>query len=258
MKQYLPVHLFFYLLLTIMPAQAREQEMLSPAHIIEQELLLNELIANLYLLRLDFQDQRAREELDGLRIQLDEALHQLPDTHSNLASQHPLPTSQSQWKAINLDLHTLLNKSNEPAPDSLSLIINNSLKLDRQLLALRTHLLAEQPQVNDKLRFMTQALLMQKLTRDYLHLATTDTTVSTHIKHEQLQTMAKQFNKSLNDLQKKLLNHRHAETPVRKASMAWHFIADSIDRLPEKPVPTTIVIYSDRIIRQLSSLHHMF
>lgn len=258
MKQCLLTYLSVYLLFAaILPAQASKQEALSPKFIIEQELQLNAVITHLYLLEVDAQNMQAQERIDELRIQLDEAFKGLSDIASDNIHYAQFLISKSQWEKINRDIQSLLHHANYEQLTTHS-VITRALKLDKQLHVLRKNLVAEEPEIRKQLRFLDHALLMQKVSREYLHLVTTENHIIANIKQEQLQIMLKNFESGLEGLKTEFSSHRHAAMPTREASMAWHFIIDSINRFPKQSTPTTVVMYGGRIIRELSSLDYMF
>ena len=252
------LNLIIVSLLVTMPTRAAGQPDISPEQIIQQELLLNGLIANLHLLTLDFQDKHTRQQLNETVAQLDKNLRQLPETVSNTEAQQLLSSSKALWPVISEHMLWLIKLPGEADPPNIDSLVQALIKLDRQLLILRQIVLTENPKASHPLRFLEQALLMQKMTREYLSLSTTTKKITSQGRHQQLQSMAEQFNKRMVKIEKEFRKHPHANRPARKAGIAWHFIAKSIDRFPEQPVPSMVVLYNDKIISQLSSIHNMF
>ncbi|MDD7804266.1 MAG: hypothetical protein PUP46_01570 [Endozoicomonas sp. (ex Botrylloides leachii)] len=257
MKTYLPIHLFFCLFLSISSIQAGEQARLSSKHIIEHELLLNGLITQLYLLRLNLQDQQARASLDEISIRLDSSFTRLNQMLHDARNKRLFSSMTSQWKTIYLHINALYHNKNKLLPDDIKFIIRYSLQLDKELQRVRKNLLARKVH-NEEFRFITAALLIHRLTHAYLQLPFTDNTLLTNTTQQQLHAMSTRFTKRLSNLKQELKNHRHANMPLGKAVMAWNFITESIKSFPNKYVPKTIVVYSEKITQKLLSIQHMF
>ncbi len=257
MTRALLLNFVLWIALASNPLIASESDRLSPEQVIQQELLLNALISDIYLLQLDFQDQTAREHLQVTAAQLTKNLKLFPGESSHNETSQLLVSSKQLWPVINQHIEWLSTLPADVAPPDFKALTTALNKYDHKLQILRQQLLTTRPTTSQQLRFLEQALLMQKMTKEYLYLSINQSNI-TEPTGQQLQLMARQFDQKMNKINQELSSHPHARSPVRQASIAWKFISKSIDNFPKQPVPSMVALYSDKIINQLSSIHNMF
>ncbi|WP_263322238.1 hypothetical protein [Endozoicomonas sp. Mp262] len=251
-----PLLIFFLLWTTL--ATAESNVSLSPEQIIKQELLLNSLIQDIHLLQLNFQNQETKERLQDTVTQLDKHLTGLPKTHHNHETRQLLLITHSLWPVISQHSRWLAKLPAKQEAPKLNTLIKALAKLDRQLQILRQTILAANPKASQQLRFLEQALLMQKMSREYLFLTSSSQQALSKARQQQLQAMAKQFDQRMGKIYQEFKAHPHAKAPLRQASMTWNFISKSIGQYPRRPVPSTVARYSSQIVDQLASIHNMF
>ena len=144
-----------------------------------------------------------------------------------------------------------------PPPEARSLI-RALAKLDRQLLLLRQKTLSSDPKASRQFRLLEHALLMQRMTREYLSLSVAERNAeNTLTGRMQLQSMANHFDQRLAVIAEDLKGNPHASQPIKQSLAAWHYISRSITHFPEQMVPATIVRYNDRIVKKLTSVQRM-
>ena len=245
--------------LLLSSAQGAGNGGLTPEHILKQELLLNQLIVDIHLLQLDFLNDEAREQiLDHLAI-LDKTIPALPRQSEDGETTNLLTSTLALWPVISRHAAWISKlPPQSPVPEATTLLLALA-KLDRQLLLLRQKMLTSNPNKSQELNFLEQALLMQRLSREYLSLTVTSkeqeesTTGRT-----QLQTLALHFGQRLERMNRQFHKHPHAGRPIRQAHAAWRFIASNIETFPQRPVPEMVALYTDRIVSKLQSVHQMF
>lgn len=230
-----------------------------PEHILNQELLLNQLITSVYILQLDFLDQDVREELQEQLIQLDTNFKNWPHNSNDAESDDLLTTVKSLWPIISRHILWLSELPEQTRPLEAGSLLRALGKLDRQLMLLRQKYLSAHPSASQKYRFLEQALMMQRLTREYLSLALANQQSEdfSHQKND-LESLASHFNQRLNNIQKDLGEHPHAGPPLKQSIAAWQYIIHSIQGFPDKQVPLMVVRYGKRIVSKLSSVQRMF
>ena len=241
------------------PAYAFGKPVLTAAHVIKQEIRLNRLIADIHLLQLDFQNVQARERLlDHLAV-LDGAIPNFPREAIDQETSNLLGSTLALWPVISRHTSWVGQLPPEsPVPEATTLLLALA-KLDRQLLLLRQKLLTDNPMQNKTLNFLEQALLMQKLSREYLSLTVTSQQQEQNASgRSQLQTLAQHFEQRLERMRKIFNRHPHAGQPIRQAHAAWKFISGNIETFPSSPAPEMVALYSDRIVSRLTSVHQMF
>ena len=262
-----PLQLFsllFALFITAMPLTAQAQEdqktkNLTPEHILRQELLLNQLIVNIYLLQIDFLNNDAREKIQDNLSLLDSSIPNLPTRGKDGETSGLLNTTKALWPVISRHTSWMGNLPKQSRPPEAGSLLMALAKLDRQLLLLRQKLMTQAPVQKPELNILEQALLMQRLSREYLALSISDpTSDAAQSSQQQLQTLAKHFDERMHRLSSQYQKHPYAGKPIRQAQAAWLFIANSIQSYPQKAIPETVVIYSDRIVGKLASVHKMF
>lgn len=230
-----------------------------PETILQQEIVLNELISNLHRLQIDFQDHEARDQLQENRVELSNFIDDLPKRTNDKESSQLLATIISLWPVISRHANWLASLPARSTPPEAAALLRALAKLDRQLLLLRQTTLVNKPGFTRQLRFLEQALMMQRMTREYLNLVVSgkigNPTVSSEM---QLKTLAVKFSQRLEGFKKELGNHPHASKPLRQSHAAWAYIQKSFDRYPDKQVPSLIVRYGNRIVNKLTSVHRMF
>ena len=260
MLRLLPIILTFFLLIPrIATAETRQAPVLTAEHVIRQELLLNQLIVNIYLLQIDFLNNDAREKIQDNLSLLDNTILDLPTQGKDGEITGLLATTKALWPVISRHtswMGNLPKQSRPPEADSLLLAL---AKLDRQLLLLRQKLITQSPVQKPELNILEQAALMQRLSREYLGLVINDQ--SSEIAksgHQQLQTLAEHFDDRMSRLSSQYERHPYAGKPLRQAHIAWQFIVSSIQSYPQQAVPELIAMYGDRIVGKLTSVHKMF
>ncbi|KEQ12705.1 hypothetical protein GZ77_19695 [Endozoicomonas montiporae] len=232
---------------------------LTPEHIIRQELLLNQLIVNIYLLQIDFLNSDAREKIQDNLSLLDSSIPNLPTRGEDGETSGLLATTKALWPVISRHTSWMGNLPKQSRPPEASSLLLALAKLDRQLLLLRQKLMTQTPVQKPELNILEQALLMQRLSREYLALAMNDQSSDmAQSSQQQLQTLAKHFNERMHRLKSQYQKHPYAGKPIRQAQAAWLFIADSIQSYPQKAIPEMVAKYSDRIVGKLTSVHKMF
>ncbi len=246
----------FTLLLTGVVHASKAAE-LSAESVIKQEVLLNNLITHLHFLKLDFQNPTPREKLLETLPQLNQQLRALPSTTSHLESLQLLTAIHARWPVIYKHLRWLIQLQPEDKVPEFRALTQALEKLDRQLLVLRQLLMAQIPGEHQNIRYAEQALMMQKLAREYLRLNTLPASPSAS-QQQRLQAMTDQFEKRMGTLRQDFQKHPHARRATRKAHIAWQFIAHSVRQFPRQPVPAMIAYYSNEVVDQLFSLNHMF
>ncbi|MCW7554668.1 hypothetical protein NX722_18990 [Endozoicomonas gorgoniicola] len=232
---------------------------LTAEHILHQELLLNQLIVNIYLLQLDFLNSDAREKIQDNLTLLDTTIPNLPTQGKDGETSGLLVTTKALWPVISRHttwMGNLPKQSRPPEADSLLMALT---KLDRQLLLLRQKLMTQTPRQKPELNILEQALLMQRLSKEYLALAIYDQSSDiARSSRQQLQTLARHFDERMNRLNDQYQKHPYAGKPIRQAQTTWLFIANSIQSHRQKAIPEMVAIYSDRIVGKLTSVHKMF
>ena len=240
-------------------AQTGDKATLTAEHVIRQELLLNQLIVNIYLLQLDFLNSEAREKIQDNLSLLDSTIPSLPTKGNDGETTGLLATTKTLWPVISRHtswMGNLPKQSRPPEADSLLLALG---KLDRQLLLLRQKLMTLTPRQKPELGILEQAVLMQRLSREYLGLVINDQSSEVAKSgRQQLQTLARHFDDRMDRLKSQYHKHPYAGKPIRQAQVAWLFIANSIQSYPSKTVPELVAMYGDRIVGKLTSVHQMF
>ena len=230
-----------------------------PEQILNQELLLNQLITSIHILQLDFLDQDIREELQEQLVQLDANFKAWPQASKDSESNDLLMTVKSLWPVIKRHINWLSDLPKQSRPPEANSLLRALGKLDRQLMLLRQKYLSSNPAASRKYRFLEQALMMQRLTRQYLSLALTNKqTEDMSTKKSDLQSLAAHFSQRLNTIQEALAEHPHAGQPLKQSVIAWQYISNSIEGFPSNQVPLMIVRYGNRIVSKLSSVQRMF
>ncbi|MGI2028538.1 hypothetical protein [Endozoicomonas acroporae] len=239
-------------------ASEKEPPALSPATIIQQQIMLNDILISIHRLQLDFLDQDARNALQLAQQSVNITINTLPESLDDPEANKLLVTVVSLWPVVNKHITWLSTIPASSAPPSGTSLLRVLAKMDRQLLLLRqkvTNVLA-----GDKanLRFLEQALLMQYMTRDYLNLLVSEqNTEIANTNQMQLKAQAKRFHQRMTAFNDELGDHPHAMVPVKQANAAWSFIHSSFERFPERKIPDLIVRYGKRIVRRLSSVQRM-
>ena len=241
--------------MTLSGARATE---LTAEQILSKELLLNQLMTDIYLLQLDFSNNAAREQLQERLVQINAIIEQLPEKSDDQETSDLLKTVQSLWPVISRHTKWLAGlPEKSPAPEAHSLM-RALAKLDRQLLLLRQKTLSNAPKASQQFRLLEHALLMQRMTREYLSLSVAErNSENTLTGRLQLQTMANHFDQRLTVIADDFKGNPHASLPLKQSRAAWQYISRSITGFPEQMVPATIVRYNDRIVKKLSSVQRM-
>lgn len=250
----------FTSLLLITHAKAcKTNAALSPEDIIQQEINLNEILINIHRLQLDFLDQVVREELQEAQQALHIGIHSMPNCVSGLETDELLTTITSLWPVVSKHITWLSTITASAEPPPANSLLRVLAKMDRRLRLLRRKATNLRSEFSEKLRFLEQALLMQHITRDYLSLmiAKQNTEVSI-VGQMQLKALANRFDKRMTTLHDELSEHPRAMRPIQQAHTAWAFIHSSVKKFPEQQTPDLIVRYGNRIVSELSSVHHMF
>ena len=231
---------------------------LTAEQILSKELLLNQLMADIHLLQLDFGNNVAREQLQERLVQINTIIEQLPEHSDDHETAELLATVQSLWPVISRHTNWLAGlPEKSPAPEAHSLM-RALAKLDRQLLLLRQKTLSNDPKASRQLRLLEHALLMQRMTREYLFLSVAENNAENTLTGRlQLQTMATHFEQRLNTIADDFNGNPHASQPLKQSRAAWNYISRSVTQFPELMVPATIVRYNDRIVRKLTSVQRM-
>ena len=256
------LQLFMVYLLLVLPQHATAEPNkteLTAEYVLRQELTLNQLIVNIHLLQIDFQNNEARERIQDNLSLLDTTIPNLPTRKGDGETNGLLVSTKALWPVISR--HTTwmgkLSRQSRP-PEATSLLLALS-KLDRQLLLLRQKLMTLHPKQDPSLGILEQALLMQRLTREYLSLTLNEQKENKTLSGRlQLQTLASHFEQRLTRLNQQYNKHPYAGKPIRQANATWQFIAGTIASFPEQPIPEMIALYSDKIVNRLTSVHQMF
>ena len=259
--RYIPQLLVVYLLLALpQPAMAKQEKSeLTAEYILRQELALNRLIVNIHLLQIDFQNNEARDQIQDNLSLLDTTIPNLPVRKGDGETDGLLASTKALWPVISRHTSWMGNLPRQSRPPEATSLLLALSKLDRQLLLLRQKLLTLSPKQEPELGILEQALLMQRLAREYLHLALDEQKGNAPTSGQiQLQTLASHFEQRLIRLNQQYNRHPYAGKPIKQASAAWHFIAGSISSFPSQPVPEMVALYSDRIVTKLTSVHQMF
>ena len=245
--------------LLLSPLSQGEEQNHHPEQILNQELLLNQLITSIHILQLDFLDQDIREELQEKLIQLDVNFTAWPQAGKDSENSDLLMTVKSLWPVIKRHINWLSEIPKQSRPPEANSLLRALGKLDRQLMLLRQKYLSSNPAANRQYRFLEQALMMQRLTRQYLSLALTNKqTEDVNTKKRDLQSLATHFSHRLNIIQGNLSEHPHAGLPLKQSVIAWKYISNSIKGFPNNQVPLLIVRYGNSIVSKLSSVQRMF
>lgn len=231
---------------------------LTAEQILSKELLLNQLMSDIHLLQLDFSNHAARERLHERQVQINAIIEQLPEKSDDQETSDLLTTVQSLWPVISRHTKWLANLPEKSPPPEGHSLMRALAKLDRQLLLLRQKTLSNDPKASQQFRLLEHALLMQRMTREYLSLSVAERNAeNTLTGRMQLRTMANYFDQRLTVIADDLKGNPHASLPLKQSRAAWHYISRSITRFPEQMVPATIVRYNDRIVKKLSSIQRM-
>lgn len=260
------IHLTFICLILITTvsaiAETTKKTPLTAEYILQQELLLNQLIVNIYLLQIDFLNNEAREKIQDNLTLLDTTIPNLPTQEEDGEVSGLLLSTKALWPVVSRHTSWMGNLSKQSRPPRASGLLMALAKLDRQMLLLRQKLITQTPRQDPSLRLLEQALLMQRLSREYLHLVMEEKEQRQESKavsgKMQLKTLANHFDQRLNQLNDQYGKHPYASKPMKQAQAAWLFIAKTIQNYPKQPVPETIALYSDRIVSKLTSIHNMF
>ncbi|WP_252176752.1 hypothetical protein [Endozoicomonas sp. 4G] len=232
---------------------------LTPEHLLEQELLLNQLIVNIHLLQIDFLNKDARENLQDNLTLLNQSIPALPEQSSDQETSKLLLSTLALWPIISRHAAWMADLPAHSAPPAANTLLLALAKMDRQLLLLRQKILNQNPLKNKKLSFLEQALLMERLSRQYLSLTLSelkkDKSASGRL---QLQTLTQHFEQKLLKLGKQYSGHAHAAKPIQQAQVTWNFIKMGLEQFPEKTIPELVARYGSAIVRQMTSAHKMF
>ena len=251
-------YLFITLLLCVTTASGVRAAALTAEQILSKELILNQLMADIHLLQLDFSNNIAREQLQGRLIQINSIIEQLPEQSDDPETSDLLTSVQSLWPVISRHTKWLAElPEDSPTPEAHSLM-RAMAKLDRQLLLIRQKTASNDPEASSRFRLLEHALLMQRMTREYLALAVLEKNAeNTLTGRMQLQSMARHFDQRLATIADDFKGHPHASQPLKKSQAAWQYISRSITHFPEQMVPATVVRYNDRIVKKLTSVQRM-
>lgn len=251
-------YLLTALLISIFTTPLARATELTAEQILSKELLLNQLMTDIHLLQLDFSNHIARERLQERLIQINAIIEQLPEHSEDQETFDLLITVQSLWPVISRHTKWLAGLPEKSLPPEGHSLMRALAKLDRQLLLLRQKTLSNDPKASQQFRLLEHALLMQRMTREYLSLSLAERNAeNTLTGRMQLQTMASHFEQRLTTIADGLKNNPHASLPLKQSRAAWHYISRSITHFPEYMVPATIVRYNDRIVKKLSSVQRM-
>ncbi|KEQ18967.1 hypothetical protein GZ78_02655 [Endozoicomonas numazuensis] len=253
----------FFLLAFMNQAAASEQPVknnnLTSEYLLKQELLLNQLIVNIHLLQIDFLNKKARENMQDNLALLNQSIPALPEQSRDQETSKLLSSTLALWPIISRHAAWMADLPTYSRPPEASTLLLALAKLDRKLLLLRQKMLTRYPHRNQKLGFLEQALLMQRLSREYLSLTLSEMkeekTASGRL---QLQTLARHFEQKLEKLEKQFGDHAHAAQPIKQAQAAWNFIKVGIEQFPGKPVPEMVARYGNTIVSRMTSAHQMF
>ena len=231
---------------------------LTPEQVLNKELLLNQLMTSIHLLQLDFHNEPAREQLQERLELINSMVENLPENPQDSESAELLNNIQVLWPIISRHTLWLAELPEQSQPPELNSLMRALAKLDRQLLLIRQKNLTANPQARRTLRFLEHALLMQRMTREYLSLTLSHKEAKNTLSGQmQLQSLADHFEQTLARMIKDLKHHPHASTPLKATQASWQYISRSITRFPEQNVPGMVVYYNDRIVDKLFSVQRM-
>ncbi|WP_257279878.1 MULTISPECIES: hypothetical protein [unclassified Endozoicomonas] len=232
---------------------------LTPEHLLKQELLLNQLIVNIHLLQVDFLNKEARVKMQDNLALLNQNIPALPWQSGDQETAKLISSTLALWPIISRHAAWMADLPAHSRPPEASTLLLALARLDRKLLLLRQKILTHKPHRGEKLGFLEQALLMERLSRQYLSLTLSelkeDKSASGRL---QLQTLAGHFEQKLSKLGEQYGGHAHAAKPIRQAQVTWNFIKAGLEQFPDKPVPELIARYGSTIVRRLTSAHKMF
>ncbi len=231
---------------------------LSPEFIIRQEITLNILITNLHLLQLDFQNQKAREKLQESLILLDNSLSQLQANQGDKETRELIKNARVLWPVVKQHAEWIARLSEaKKAPDTHSLHLA-LVKLDRQLLILQQKLAIHSPQNTPALAFLEQALLMQRLSREYLSL-TLDSKQKDIVAsgQMQIQILIDHFDQKLAKLTPQLIHYPQGANSLKKVLVTWNYIKEGIMSFPEQSIPELIARHSSQVVNRLTSVYQL-
>ena len=251
-------HLLITLIICVITTSGVQAARLAAEQILSKELLLNQLMTDIYLLQLDFGNTVAREQLQERLVQINAIVEQLPEKSNDQETAELLATVQSLWPVISRHTQWLAGlPENSPTPEAHSLM-RALAKLDRQLLLLRQKTLSNDPKASRQFRLLEHALFMQRMTREYLSLSVSEKNAENTLTGRlQLQTMASHFELRLSAIASDFKSNPHASQPLKQSQATWHYISRSITQFPELMAPATIVRYNDRIVKKLVSVQRM-
>lgn len=251
-------HLLIALMICVITIPGARAAGLTAEQILSKELLLNQLITDIYLLQLDFGNNAAREQLQERLVQINVIIEQLPEKSDDPETAELLATVQSLWPVISRHTKWLAElPEKSPAPEARSLM-RALAKLDRQLLLLRQKTLSSDPKASRQFRLLEHALLMQRMTREYLSLSVLEKNAENTLTGRlQLQIMANHFELRLITIADDFKDNPHATRPLKQSRAAWHYISRSITEFPELMLPAIVVRYNDRIVKKLTSVQRM-
>ena len=234
------------------------QTSISPEFVIRQEITLNELITSLHLLQLDFQNQKAREKLQESLILLDNSLNQLESKQIDQETNELIQKTRVLWPVVKKHAEWIARLSEArkvPNTHSLQLAL---VKLDRQLLLLQQKLMVHNRDTSPALAFLEQALLMQRLSREYLSL-TLDSQQKDIIAsgQAQLQGLISHFDQRLSKLGQQLIHYPQGAKSLRKAKITWNYIKHGMSAFPHQATPELIARHSDSVVSRLTSVYQM-
>ncbi|WOG29262.1 hypothetical protein [Endozoicomonas sp. 8E] len=232
---------------------------LTPEHLLKQELLLNQLIVNIHLLQIDFLNKDARMKMQDSLTLLNQNIPALPEGSNDQETSKLLSSTQTLWPIISRHAAWMADLPVHSRPPEAATLLLALARLDRKLLLLRQEVLTRQPHKNEKLGFLEQALLMQRLARQYLSLTLSELDEDKNASGRlQLQTLARHFEQKLSRLGQDYGDHAHAAKPIKQAQAAWNFIKVGLEQFPDKPIPEMIARYGSSVVKRMTSAHKMF
>ncbi|WP_422138720.1 hypothetical protein [Endozoicomonas sp. ALC020] len=238
---------------------AAKNNNLTPEHLLKQELLLNQLIENIHLLQIDFLNKDARMKMQDNLALLNQSIPALPEKSNDQETSKLLSSTLSLWPIISRHAAWMADLPAHSRPPEATTLLLALARLDRKLLLLRQEILTSKPHKNEKLDFLEQALLMQRLSRHYLSLTLSelneDKSASGRL---QLQTLARHFEQKLSRLGQEYGDHAHAAKPIKQAQATWNFIKVGLEQFPDKPIPEMIARYGSSVVKRMTSAHKMF
>ena len=248
-----------YITLTLMlllPLSVQSSEKVSQSEqVLNQELLLNQLITSIHTLQLDFLDTSVREILQEQLVQLDENFQQWPSEVNDPENSDLLITVKSLWPAINRHILWLTKIPEESLQPDAEPLLRALGKLDRKLMVLSQKNLNNNPKLRHQYRFLTQALMMQRLARDYLSYAIKKEKTE---QKDKISQQASQFDQRFAIVSEGLMDHAHAGHPIRESVAAWEYIASRFAENDDNPVPSLVLRHGNRIVSRLTSVQRMF